>query len=194
MTDSTEQPINLKELRAACTPKQRQFAESYVGEAKFNGRKAADLAGYSPNAELGEKRDATLRVVASENLAKANVKAYVHGLLSERVMNAKEVMARVSDIASADIGAILDAKGFPDLVTAIENKKTHLIKSISMKDGEITRIELHPAYTALQDLMKHFGLLREEPAAVAVASIGSDLQNKIDQIYGEHEEAGESTG
>jgi phage terminase small subunit len=52
------------------TYKQRRFVEAYLGEARGNGTRAAEIAGYAGN------RD-TLKAMASENLAKPYIRAHV---------------------------------------------------------------------------------------------------------------------
>jgi phage terminase small subunit len=58
----------LKELLDVLTPKQRKWAEAYAGEARGNGTKAAEIAGYSGTREQ-------LAVIAYNNVRNPKIRA-----------------------------------------------------------------------------------------------------------------------
>lgn len=55
------------------TPRERLFCEAYTGDAQANGKRAAEMAGYTGS-------DPTLRVKASQILAKPHVQAELERL------------------------------------------------------------------------------------------------------------------
>jgi phage terminase small subunit len=86
-------------MKEKLTLKMRTFCLAYAGEANGNATEAARIAGYKGNED-------TLRVVASENLAKPNIQAEIKRLrksteqkLGKRIMTAAEVQAELSEIA-----------------------------------------------------------------------------------------------
>ena len=74
--------------------KQLKFIDAYLGEAKGNGSKAAQLAGYRGSSQ-------TLKAVASENLAKPDIANEIEKRL-QTVMNGEEVLQELSAIAGAE--------------------------------------------------------------------------------------------
>jgi phage terminase small subunit len=106
------------------TTKQQLFCDYYVGEARFNGTKAARLAGYS---------EKTAKAIASENLTKPDVRAYIDDRLQELTLGANEVLARLTDIANGSIEDVLDEDGRFDFEAAKINGKLPLVKKLKRK-------------------------------------------------------------
>lgn len=77
---------------AKLTGKQEAFCLLYVGEADFNGTKAARMASYNGS-------DNVLAVTAHQNLRKPKIKARIDELVSSMAMSANEVLARLTIIA-----------------------------------------------------------------------------------------------
>jgi phage terminase small subunit len=75
------------------TTKQEAFVAAYIGPAKFNATKAAEMAGYPP-------RSAYQR--GYELVKNSDVRARIDEHLEALTLNAKEVLAELTDIASAD--------------------------------------------------------------------------------------------
>lgn len=143
----------------ALTYKQRLFVAAYLGGAKGNATEAARMAGYAVPHPNGFK---VLRLPA--------VRAAVEAQLKSAAMPAAEVLARLSEIASADIYDFItvDRKGGwkVDLRKARKAEKTGLIKKI--KDTEHgTEIELHSPLEALKELARVHGLSRADRIAAA---------------------------
>jgi hypothetical protein len=130
--------------------RQRMFVEKYLGECNGNATEAARLAGYaSPN------------VQSARLLDNVSIKAAIDARVSEAAMTANEVLARLSDQASADISDFVDVR-FPgeftiDLVKAKEMGKLHLIKKIVPTKYGIS-IELHDSQAALAQLGRYHKL------------------------------------
>jgi phage terminase small subunit len=94
----------------ALSLKMRTFAMAFVGEANGNGTEAARIAGYKGN-------DGTLRAIASENLTKPNIQAFIAELrknaekrLDRKIMSASEVLAELSEIALASWKDFVEVK------------------------------------------------------------------------------------
>ena len=77
------------------TGKQEAFCLFYVGEANFNGTKAARLSSYSGS-------DNVLAVTAHQNLRKPKIRARISRLMSDMAMSAEEVVARLASIAKGE--------------------------------------------------------------------------------------------
>ncbi len=106
------------------TNKQKVFIEHYL--ASWNGTEAAAQAGYG-----GKKTNrATLRAIASENLAKPNIKAEIGRRLSAVVMAADEVLARLSFMARG-----FDPADYMELVEvfSVNNQGKQYLKGFQVK-------------------------------------------------------------
>ena len=112
------------------TEKQRRFVEAYMGAAAGNGAEAARQAGYKGN-------DATLRVVAAENLAKPNVRAAIEERRTARpdIATREERQAFWSAVMRGQEGAEMR-----DRLKASELLgKTHLdFKAVVVHEGVVT--------------------------------------------------------
>lgn len=145
---------------AALTPKQRLFVAHYL--ACLNGAEAARRAGYPA---------ASARQVASENLAKPDIRRAVDAGLDLVSMPAVEILARLTAIARCSIADVLSlpgpgAEGEPfarlgfDLARAQETGAIHLVRSV--REGRYgLEIELYSAHEALRDLARIRGLMVE---------------------------------
>jgi len=143
------------------TAKQKRFIDEYV--ICLNGTEAARRAQYDGD-------DATLAVIASQNLRKLNISRAIGERLDQFAMPANEVLSQLTDIARDDITDALNAFGGIDIGEAKRRGKSHLIKryktkvtTITDKDGsekEIieTEIEMYDRLAALQTLAKYHDL------------------------------------
>lgn len=133
--------------------KQRLFVDAYLGAARGNATEAARLAGYTK---------ATAAARASEILSNAKVKTEISKRLDEWAMQANEVVARISEQATASLDDFirLDKKGQPsiDLVKAKAAGKLHLLKSLAPTRWG-WKFELHDSQAALALLARYHGLL-----------------------------------
>lgn len=163
-----EEKPTIESLSKDLSSRYLAFCEYYVGEAKFNGTKAAILAGYS---------EKTARQKASQLLTIVNISDYIGLRLDELTLSANEVLARLTEIATGDVDDLLDEDGNFDLDLARERRKTHLIKKFKRKKRtlesktddliehnllhEEVEFELYSAHEALRDLGKHYKIFTD---------------------------------
>lgn len=144
------------------TLKMRKFCLAFAGEAGGNGTQAARLAEYQGN-------DVTLAAVASENLRKPQIQAFIAQLrasaeraASDKILSATETLVGITRIAESDI-----ADMFPDdpfLQEAKQRGVSRLIKSINFdkRSGRVVKLEMYSAQAGFQDLGKHYKLFSEK--------------------------------
>ena len=130
------------------TFRQRLFVEAYIGAANGNATEAARIAGYRwPNK------------VAERLVGKSGIQARIRQRVASAAMPANEILARLSDQASADIGEFLDIdeSGGWRLNLRKSGRRTHLIKRIKRtRDG--ADIEIRDSLPALVKLGEYHGL------------------------------------
>jgi len=152
--------------------KQRLFVEYYLGVANGNGTKAAQLAGYgAPNVAA---------VAAHRLLKNAKIATFISERISAAAISADEVLARLSEHATADLGDFIridDEGGFRlDLTRAKRAKRTRVLKKLKVtvktfsgQAGDSTEtkseIELHNPQFALDKLAQYHGLYKSGPDA-----------------------------
>lgn len=181
--------------------RQKRFVEEYLVD--FNATQAAIRAGYSQK---------SARSIGSENLTKPDISEAISQAISERLMSADEVVARLSDIARGDIkdlmrissvGYELELLSKDDEGNFRVNPHTKLIKKIKQKvttimprteDGEEkeiveTDLELYSALDALALLGRHHKLFTDKTeitgkdgGAIEVDDARESIQRKLAAI------------
>ena len=155
------------------TGKQRSFINAYVGEARFNGTKAAILAGYS---------DKAAQQIASENLLKPVIRQEIDSILEMRTLGANEVLDRLTEHANSSVGIFLrtdTAEPEFDLDSDTAKANLHLLKKLKLTkrsrhtdqgDYEDTsvEIELYDAQNALQQLGRYHKLFVDKSEVTGV--------------------------
>lgn len=146
------------------TVKQQRFIDEYV--VCLNGTEAARRAKY-------EGDDATLAVVASQNLRKHYIVSAINERLNQFAMPANEVLVHLTDIARGDIADVVNGVGATDLDEAKLRGKSHLVKKYKVKVTNITEgtgkdtverqiieteVEMYSRLDALQTLAKFHNL------------------------------------
>jgi len=146
------------------TNKEEAFCQAYI--VSWNGTRAAIDAGYS-------KKTATATVTASKNLLKANIRDRIKELMKEKLMAQEEVLARLSDMARANMAEltelsdepVLDKEGnhigdrqVARLKPEMFERYGHLIKSITPASGGGYKVEVYSAKEALELIGKHHSL------------------------------------
>jgi len=134
--------------------KQKAFVEQYF-ICNMNGTQAVKEAGYKV------KNDNVAAVTAHNNLRNPKIARAIKERMATLAMDAEEALARIADHARGDINDLLDENGNLDITKAWEQKKTHLIKSISKSkvhgeqfSKDEIKFELYDAQSALVQIMK----------------------------------------
>lgn len=137
------------------TPRQQRFVSAYVGEAKFNATKAAEIAGYAQPRQRG-----------CELKSEPEIAAAIKEHLDAAAMSADEVLMRLADQARADISDFITFEQTGeywrvDLAKAARAGKLHLLKSITFERmGQ--KIEMVDAQAALVHLGRHHKLFTDK--------------------------------
>lgn len=178
------------------TNKQRLFCHEYLVD--LNATQAAIRSGYSAK---------TAKQIGFENLTKPDLRKEIDRLMQQRIMSADEVLLRLTQIASGDIGQFVSQEGeniHIDFEKARELGLTKLVKkvkehksvvtTISARGNETTRedylneVELYSAADALELMGKYHKLFverRELTGADGKELISEELIVKaLEKIYG----------
>ncbi|MDR3707491.1 MAG: terminase small subunit [Capsulimonadaceae bacterium] len=158
--------------------KQKAFADAYLGVARFNATKAAQLAGYSGS-------NATLAQTGSENLRKPDIALYIAARIEAGSMEAKECLARLADIARGDLSEGLDDDGNLNVAKLMQSGNGHLIKSIRRTPnayGETVSVELYDKQAALVTLAKHLGLLNDRSEVAVSGAVDVNAHSEAEDI------------
>lgn len=148
-------------LKSKLTLKQRLFVNAYIGEARGNATKAAQIAGYKDPEQAGY-----------ENKKKQEIWQEIEDALRERTLQGKEVLERLTQHANASLEPFMYMSGdvaVIDLATEQAKQHLHLLKKVKCKRRsggkpddrweEIeTEIELHDPQTALVHLGRYHKL------------------------------------
>lgn len=112
----------------------------------------------------------TARANAAKLLANTSIKAEIDRRLKEKQMSADEVLARLSDMARADISEFVDVSRPGDLADEKYKGKTHVIKKIKRKitrdqygrEFEEMELEFYDARQTLVDLGRYHKLFTDK--------------------------------
>lgn len=143
--------------------RQRRFIAYYLGVSNGNATDAARRAGYPHPKENGTR---LLSYVA--------VRAAIDAKLDQVAMGQDEILARLSDIASASLGDFIEVDEDGHRVSIIKGKrrgKMHVLKKVKTKvrtttinkevETEVeTEIEIKDSYPALVKLAEYRGLIK----------------------------------
>lgn len=157
------------------TDKQAAFVNHYL--QIWNATEAARRAGYKGD-------DATLASVGWENLRKPAIRTEIDKRLAEHKLSADEILARLSEFATASMGDFISkwGRGFRlDIKKAEERGKLHLIKKIS-KGRNGTTIELVDSLAALDRLAKYYKLYSDLSINVP-PELGPTLSKLMDKVW-----------
>jgi hypothetical protein len=133
------------------TDRQRVWIAEYL--KCWNATEAARRAGYKDPSQAGY-----------ENKIKQEIREIINERLANKAMSADEVLARLSEQATADMGDFLSASGRGirlDLKRARELGKLHLVRKYNKTNGG-TSIELVDAKDALVQLGRHYKLFTDK--------------------------------
>lgn len=185
--ESENKELTVLELQKELSKRYLMFCEYYVGEAKFNGTKAAILAGYS---------EKSARSKASQLLTIVNISKYIELRLKELTLSANEVLVKLTEIANCDFDEFNDEDGNFDIDIARSTNKTHLIKKYKKKKRtletkidedniennilyEEIEIEMHSSHEALRDIGRHHKLFTDKQEIKTDQNITHTLDPEI---------------
>ena len=154
------------------TVRQQRFAMEYCLD--WNASAAARRAGYSEHT-AGVQGYALLKKPEIQAVIRVR-KAEIDAEWSLRIMQAQEVIARLTEIARSDMGDLIgefDDVENVSLAKAKARGKSHLVKKVRTrttyvtegeKESQIvdTELEMYSAHDALRDLGKHYALFAEK--------------------------------
>ncbi len=142
------------------TDKQDRFISSYI--VCWNATQAAREAGYKATS-------GSLRVIGHENLTKPNIKAEIEKRLDQFTMGKNEILSRLTQQASSDIG---DFAGIENSKDIANHPQSYLIKKFKKRryiprdknedTYEDIEIELYDAHAPLVDLGKARSLFTDK--------------------------------
>jgi phage terminase small subunit len=139
--------------------------QAFVNEYFLCGLNATEA--YS-RAYPGASRE-TARRNGSALLTNTDISEEVERRLKERQLSADEVLARLSDMAKADMRDFIKPIDvgndrivmLVDLGKALAEGKTHLIKKVKYNAQGGLEIELHDSQAALEKVGRHYGLFKD---------------------------------
>lgn len=142
----------------AINARQQAFIDYYL--IYRNASKAARLAGYNGKSN----------VIGPRLLADVSIHTEIEKRLKEKHLSANEVLARLSDMAYADIRNFATIESPADLLKPKYRGKTHVIRkfkktvTITRKGDEITttELELYDARQTLVDIGRHYSLFTDK--------------------------------
>lgn len=174
--------------------KQWRFAMSYCGESECMPYKAA-AASYGKADGLvdqgGSMEILLARSIGSQNMKKPNILACIQDIMGATVMHPNEVMHRLSKMAGANLGEMLDVDPITgiaklDLNKAIRHGVMHLVKKLHFDSfGNLKTVEIHDAFAALGKMGQHYKLFdRQREAPLEPRDLAREL---LDDLRAKHE-------
>lgn len=133
---------------AKLTDKREAFILAYIGEARFNATRAAQIAGYSKPRQSG-----------SENLSNPVIAARISEELKSRSATADGVLAELTDIAMADWREFIKIRTNPRTGETVEvgmdmNAKVKSLEVLAKAHGLLTdKIDLSGSLTSTVQLV-----------------------------------------
>jgi hypothetical protein len=156
--------------------RQRLFVEYYLGESAGCAVDAARRAGYSTPHPEGVRL-----------LKNPTIRAAINARVATAAMAADEVLARIADLASADLTEFIDVD--PKGVCKVNLKLIkrlglgHLIKRLRINKDGTQDIELEAKLPALVKLGEHFNLFkREAQPQVTLVEVAKHLRARYEEL------------
>lgn len=165
------------------TDRQYAFVRAYCGPYKFNGTKAAIVAGYSED---------TAAEISSENLKKPKINMAIQDLLQERAFEYEEltrqIVAEYTKIAFADYTKLADFNGIMARFKSTDDVPDDIkacIKKVKVSDSGV-EVELYSKEKALADLAKITGMfVNQSETRVTIQDALSERDRQIlDKVLG----------
>ncbi len=166
------------------TVKQTRWIDAYIAN-NGNATDACRKAGYSGT-------DNSLAQQGHDNLSNPQIRAALADATAKaakaskgKILSADEVLALLSEQATADIDDCLDQNGEPSIAAARKNKATRQIREVKpTRDG--ISIKLADPTKAQELLARYHGLLQDQTVVdVHVAPFASDLIGTVLSVLSE---------
>lgn len=153
---------NINELWEKLTVPERLFVEEFA-RLRFAPGKASEALRRAGLAG-GHNSDVATRVQAHRLVTRDNVAAVIAVLVDSALPSPQQILARRTEIAFSDVADVLAPDGSISLAAALQNGKTHLIRSIKQRPtraGLEVTVELHDPQPSLKALETVHGLDRQ---------------------------------
>jgi phage terminase small subunit len=165
----------------ALSKKQQAFIDEYF-ICGMNATEAARRVGYS---------DHYLNTNASKLLRNTTISEEIDRRLKEKQLSSDEVLARLSDMARADMRDFIKPIDvgndrivvMVDLGKALAEGKTHLIKKVKYNAQGGLEIELHDSQAALEKMGRHYGLFKDTTTNLNV-DVSQLTNDQLERIAG----------
>lgn len=177
--------------------RQIAFVEHYLGRARLNATKAAELAGYSATSR------ASLACQGSRLLCNAKVQSRVRARVRGLGLDPREVLARIGLLSGSSMGDMLTARDTKDgeveigldLNVAAQNGALELIAEYTEEDGGEgiirRKVKVHNPKPYLDLLAKHYGLVADADGTPAGAVNRASEDKMTDaELLAYHQEHG----
>ena len=153
------------------TQKQFLFCE-YLIQTR-NGKKSAGLAGYKGD-------DNALAAIASQNLRKPKIRAYLNKRYAETCMGSDEVLSLLAKIARTDISDFVNDGGGIDWDKIA--KDGYAVKSIGHTKGKSSKIETESRLRALEMIGRAHAMFTDKIAPTdptGTKEFGADTRSDL---------------
>ena len=177
----TIKPFEFESIDESLTDRQKLFCMYYTGECKFNGAKAAEMAGYE------QKNAASYAVYLLKN---PNISQFIDSCkkdLGLRIGVTAEMIAReYAKIAFSNIQDFVQEGNEVSDVTTIDRGIASAVHSVKRtkttfgEDGEkeVVEIKLHDKISGLKNLSQMIGVDGASKIEMKVNPIGTDVENE----------------
>ena len=143
------------------TPAHRLFCRHYVGDAAFNGGKAAELAGYALKSS-----QRTAHTLLSDPLIQAELAVLAAPALAKAELSIDGVIKELAGIVHLSVGDYFDKNGALIPLAELSEPAKRAIKSMDVRQSpagdQIVRFIFHDKMKAIQLAMTKLGLLSEK--------------------------------
>lgn len=171
-------PFEFEDITDSLNDRQKLFCMFYVGECKFNGKKAAEMAGYDAN------NSASYAVYLLNN---PNISQFIESCkkdLGLRIGVTSEMIAKeYASIGFSKISDFIEEGNQVKDVTQID--KTEVVSSLKKTVFEsesgtktVTEIKLHDKISALEKLSRMIGVEGAKKLDVTSIQLGKDADKE----------------
>jgi Terminase small subunit len=155
--------------------RQRLFVEHFLGEAEGSAADAARRAGYRCPEAQGPRL-----------IKKTAIHAAIEARVATSALAADEVLARIADVASADLIDFIDVSSQGckvDLKLIKRRGLGHLIRRVRIKKDGTADIELEAKLPALVKLGEYYKLWKgEAEQQITMVDVAKELEARYEKL------------